>query len=279
MREDRRFPEASVDDGGTAELSGFIQSVQHVDGSLPVNTSVGDADTVFESGGAIFGNVLPAGVNVGFDHDTGDRAVTSNELLADGVNNLWLVVVILERVSVGAIYHDTWLVLRAGLLERGGGSLDVLGIVVRALGTTSEDDVDIFIAAGLDDGGKSLLGNTHESMWVGGRLHGIDRDTDTSIGSILEAYGEGDTRSKLTVELGLGRTGTDGPPRDEIGNVLGRHRVEKLGSHRDAKAGEITQELTGKAETLVDLEGTVEVWIVDETLPSDSRAWFLMQGQ
>jgi hypothetical protein len=60
---------------------------------------------------------------------------------------------------------------------------------------------------------------------------------------------------------------------------LGRHRVEKLGSHGDAKAGEITQKLTGKAEALVDLEGAVEVWIVDETLPSDSRAWFLMQGQ
>lgn len=62
----------------------------------------------------------------------------------------------------------------------------MLGTVVRALGTTSEDDVDIFIATGLDDGGKSLLGNTHESMRVGGRLHGIDRDTDASIGSCME---------------------------------------------------------------------------------------------
>lgn len=31
----------------------------------------------------IFGNILPASVNVGFDHDSGDRAVTRNQLLAD----------------------------------------------------------------------------------------------------------------------------------------------------------------------------------------------------
>lgn len=60
--------------------------------------------------------------------------------------------------------------------------------IVRALGTTSEDNVDIFVAAGLDDGGKALLSNTHESVGVGGRLHGINCNTDTSIGSCAEHY-------------------------------------------------------------------------------------------
>jgi hypothetical protein len=48
----------------------------------------------------IFRNVLPAGVDVGFDHDTGDRAVTGNQLLANRVYDLWLVVVVLKRISV-----------------------------------------------------------------------------------------------------------------------------------------------------------------------------------
>jgi len=278
MREDGRLPEASVDDGSTAELSGFIQLVQHLDGSLPINTGISDTNTVLESRGAIFGNVLPASVDVGFDHDTGDRAVTSNKLLTDGVEDLRLVVVVLERVSVRAIDHDTRLVLRTGLLERSGGTLDVHSIVVGALGTASEDNVDIFVAAGLDDGGKTLLGNTHEGVGVGGRLHSIDCNTDTSIGSILEANWEGDTGSELTVELRLGRTSTNGSPRNEISDVLGRDGVEELGSHWDTKASEIAQELAGKAEALVDLEGAVEVRVIDETLPSDSRAWFFEVG-
>ena len=73
MREDGGLPEASLDDGSTAELSGlkdahrrrletsyvvrvcrithFIQPVQHLDGGLPVDTGIGDADTVLEPRG------------------------------------------------------------------------------------------------------------------------------------------------------------------------------------------------------------------------------------
>lgn len=48
----------------------------------------------------IFGNVLPAAVDVGLDHHTSDGTVASDQLLADGVDDLWLIEVVLERVSV-----------------------------------------------------------------------------------------------------------------------------------------------------------------------------------
>ena len=48
----------------------------------------------------IFRNILPASVDIGLNHDTGDSTVTSNQLLADGVDDFWLVVVVLERISV-----------------------------------------------------------------------------------------------------------------------------------------------------------------------------------
>ena len=48
----------------------------------------------------IFRNILPAAVNVGFDHHTSDGAITGDQLFTDGVDNLWLVEVVLERVSV-----------------------------------------------------------------------------------------------------------------------------------------------------------------------------------
>jgi hypothetical protein len=96
--------------------------------------------------------------------------------------------------------------------------------------------------------------------------------------TILESDGEGDTGGELTVELRLSGTSTDGTPRDKVRNVLGRDGVEEFGSDRDTEAGKIAQELTSKAQTLVDLEGPVEVWVIDETLPSDCRTWFLLKG-
>jgi len=278
MRENGGLPETGLDDCGTAKLSGFIQPIQHLDSGLPVNTGISDADAILESGGAVFRNILPASVDVGFNHDTSNGTVAGNQLLADGINNLWLVVVVLERVSVRAIDHDAWLVLRTGLLEGSSNSLDVFSGVVGTLGATSEDDVNILVAGSLHDGSKTLFGNTHESVRVGSRLHGINGNTDASISSVLKADGEGDTRSELTVELRLGGASTDGTPREKISNVLGRDGIEKLGSDGNTDVGEVAEKLTSKAETLVDLEGPVKVWVVDETLPSDSRAGFFKVG-
>ena len=97
--------------------------------------------------------------------------------------------------------------------------------------------------------------------------------------TILEANGEGDTGREFTMELRLSGTSTDSTPRDEIGDVLGRDGVEELGSDRDTNVGEIAQELTSKAQSLVDLERPVEIWVIDETLPSDGSAWFLFKSQ
>jgi len=103
--------------------------------------------------------------------------------------------------------------------------------------------------------------------------------TKARVLTILEADGEGDTRGELTVELRLSSTSTDGTPRDEVSNVLGGDSVEKLRSDGDAKVRKVAQELTSKTQALVNLEGSVEVWVIDETLPSDGCAWFLLEGQ
>ena len=62
----------------------------------------------------------------------------------------------------------------------------MLRVVVRALGATSEDDMNVLVAGGLDDGSKALLGDTHEGVGMGSGLHCIDGDTDASVGSCIE---------------------------------------------------------------------------------------------
>lgn len=96
--------------------------------------------------------------------------------------------------------------------------------------------------------------------------------------TILETDREGDTGGKLTVELRFSGTSTNSTPGDEVSDVLGRDGIEELGSDGDTEVSEVAQELTSKAETLVDLEGAIEVGVVNETLPSDGCAWFLLNG-
>lgn len=62
--------------------------------------------------------------------------------------------------------HDARVVLRPGLLHGFGGCLDMLGCVVRALGASTEDDMDILISPCLDDGSETVLGHTHERMGI-----------------------------------------------------------------------------------------------------------------
>lgn len=62
----------------------------------------------------------------------------------------------------------------------------MLGGIVGTLGTTSENDVNILVSGGFDDGGEALLGNTHESMGVGSRFHGVNCNTDTSVRTCVE---------------------------------------------------------------------------------------------
>ena len=81
------------------------------------------------------------------------------------------------------------------------------------------------------------------------------------------------------MKLGLGSTSTNSTPGDEVSDVLGGDGVEELGSDRNAHVGKIAEELTGKAETFVDLEGPIEIWVINETLPSDSGTGFLLKDQ
>lgn len=56
---------------------------------------------------------------------------------------------------------------------------------------------------------------------------------------------------------------------------MGADSVEELRGDRDTHVGQVGEELTGHAQTLVDLEGAVDVGVVDQTFPADSRTGFL----
>ena len=125
------------------------------------------------------------------------------------------------------------------------------------------------------DGRDALLGDADEMVAPGRGLDCVDGDLDAAIGAVLEADGERNARGKLAVELRFRRAGADGAEADQVVEVLGGDGVEHFGDDGKTNLGDVDKELAGGAEAFVDVEGVVEVGIVDQALPSHAGSRFL----
>jgi hypothetical protein len=252
------------------------QIVQGVDGHLPVDAGISDTDTAEEVSGSLRGNLLVTLVDVGLDHDTDDTSLTLAQLVGDLLGDDGLVKVVLLRVAVGAVDHDDFAqLLRAQSLA---GSADTLAVVVGAPVATAEDDEAVLVTGGLGDSGQTLLGDTEETVGVGGSADGVDGDGKVAVCAVLVADGEGETGGQLAVKLGLGGAGADGTEGDEIGQVLGGDGVKHLTGDGETGGGQVDVEFAGDTETLVDVVGLIDVGIVDQTLPADGGTGLLKVG-
>lgn len=186
---------------------------------MPVDASIGDGDTVLEALLALSGDVLPALVDVGLDHDTNDGVLAVPELLANILADKGLVLVVLARVAVRAVDHEDVLL---GLLlgELSLSIRNARSVVVGALRAATEDDEAVVVAGGAGNGSKTLLGDTHEVVGVGSGLDGVNGDGEGAVSTVLEANGERYTGGELTVELRLGCAGADSGYGETVGKEL-----------------------------------------------------------
>lgn len=91
------------------------------------------------------------------------------------------------------------------------------------------------------------------------------------------------------MELRLGGSGTDSTPTNEVGDKLRAkdrgldpsgetklahipNSVKELTTDGHTHGVDVAQELPSHSKTLVDLEGTVDIGVIDETLPANSRS-------
>lgn len=77
------------------------------------------------------------------------------------------------------------------------------------------------------------------------------------------------------MELGLCSPCADSTNTQHVSQELRRDGVEHLAGKRHAPLGQVSEKLSRDTQTLVDFEGVVNVWVVDEALPSDSCARLL----
>ena len=150
-----------------------------------------------------------------------------------------------------------------------------LGLVVGRAGGAAQDEVAVGVAAGGDDRRQPLLGDGQEMVRVAGGLDGVDGDLRVAVGAVLETDRHRQPGGQLAVGLALGGARADGPPADQVGQVLRRDHVQELAAGRHPHLGQVQQEAAGDGQPLVDLERPVDVRVVDEPLPADGRARLL----
>ena len=177
---------------------------------------------------------------------------------------------------MGAVDHDGRLL---PLLEqRLLGGLHARLVVVRPLAPAAQDHEAMLVTLGARDGREALLRDAHEVVPRRRAADGINGDRQVAVGAVLEADGEGQARGELAVQLGLGGAGADGADGDEVGEELRADGVEHLGGDGHAGRRQVLEELARDAQALVDLEGLVDVRVVDEALPAHGRARLLEVG-
>ncbi len=206
------------------------------------------------------------------DHGTENTLFAARDLSGDILGDPHLLVRLLAAVGVAEVDHDLW--HQSRLLDRGGGDVDALGVVIRPA-TAAQDDMGILVAGGGEDRRVPVLGQRQEDMRARGGMDRIDGDLDAAIGGILEADRTGQARGQLAVTLALGRARADRAPTDQIGDILRADQIQKLGAGWHALGIEIEEQLARQAQALVDLEAAVEVRIIDQALPAHRGARLL----
>lgn len=93
------------------------------------------------------------------------RAVLSEDLLTTAIDHNACKRIL--HTVIALLFLDIFCIL-----------FDIVRRVVWAFCSATENDVNVAVTAGLDDSGQAILGHTHESMWVGCGVHGIDSHVD-----------------------------------------------------------------------------------------------------
>lgn len=136
----------------------------------------------------------------------------------------------------------------------------------------------MLVALGPGDGRQPLLRDTHEVVLGSRRTDRVNGDPQVPVGAVLEAHRERQARGELPVELRLGGPRADGAHGDEVRQELGGDGVQHLGGDGHAPGRQVGEHLARDPQTLVDLEGLVDVRVVDQALPADGRAGLLEVG-
>ena len=107
------------------------------------------------------------------------------------------------------------------------------------------------------------------------RLHRVGGHLDVAVGAVLETGRAGYAGGELAVDLALRRARSDGRPADEIADVLRGDGIQILGARAEPQGHDVAQQGARGVQAEVDVEGVIELRVVDEALPAHRGARLL----
>lgn len=84
---------------GSSDPHRLGEILKDLNGGLPVDAGIRDADALLQARGALRRHLLVAFVDIGLDHDADDGLLALPQLVADDLGHLGLVSVVLARVA------------------------------------------------------------------------------------------------------------------------------------------------------------------------------------
>ena len=131
------------------------------------------------------------------------------------------------------------------------------------------------VAAGCEQRYLALAVDTEKAVGFGHRVERVGRHGQVAVGAVFEAHGGGQAAGHFPVGLGLGGAGADRTPGDEILQVLWRDRIQCLGGGGHPQFQDIQQQAPADVQALLELEGVIQVRVVDQPFPAHRSARLL----
>jgi cobaltochelatase CobN len=120
-----------------------------------------------------------------------------------------------------------------------------------------------------------ILRDADERMRPARGFNRVDRDLQVALSAVLEPDRHRKPARHLAMGLRFGGARADRRPRDQVGDVLRRDRIEHLGPGRQTERVDVEQQAARTQEPLAHVARVVHVRVVDHAFPSDCGARLL----
>src|SRR6185369_17150865 len=147
-------------------------------------------------------------------------------------------------------------------------------VVIRLRTPATQNHMAFGIALSNKNGRLTVFRMAQKRMRMRGRTDCFDRNPNIARGAVFKPYRARESRDQLPMDLTFRCTRTDRTPTHEVRDILRNDHVEKFSAGRDFHLCQIEQKMTCYAQTIIDLEGLIQMRIIDQPLPTNCSAGF-----
>ena len=241
---------------------------EHIGRGLQVHARVDDALPVHQPGRVP--RILAAGHEEALQHHPGQAVLARRDLARDRRGHPGLAAVILAAVAVAGVHQHPPRQARPGDEIEGGR--DAVRPEVRPDPAAPQDNVAVRVTGGGQPGRLPVRPGAEEGVRGGGGPAAVHGGLHAAIHGVLEPDRHRQPGCEVPVHRALRRPGPDRAPGHQVRQVPGQQRIQPLTASRQARAGDVEQELPGEPQPPRHVIPPVHSGVVDQPFPAVHRA-------